>query len=62
MPRAMTFAADFQLQLDATSAVFYHAGQTYDVPDNLVELVCDIATPASIGDQVAVQVPDHGDD
>lgn len=46
MPR-MTFTEDFRKDLDAQTSVFYPAGGTFDVPEDLMPEVQGVAAPAA---------------
>ena len=39
MPRTMTFSNNFGHQTGPLESVFYFAGETYDVPDDIAALV-----------------------
>lgn len=48
MSQRMTFTETFARQIDATSAYYFEAGHTYDVPDEILSEVAaaGVAAPA----------------
>ncbi len=52
MPKTLTFTENFSHSIDLTRAVFFQAGETYEVDDELLPLVeaANCTTPD----------PDHG--